>query len=106
MTKSTDWNVVQSDEENIDDEGRPTEWRSRPWLARAVRVGILGVPFLVVILFAWWINGALGTPGSVIEAVARWAALSVLSTIALLGSFFDETALLDDGDGRVGIPGA
>ncbi|MEZ5168120.1 MAG: hypothetical protein R2695_17145 [Acidimicrobiales bacterium] len=52
------------------------QWRGRPWLARLARIAIVGVPFVLVIGLSWQINGALGTPGTVIEAVARWAALS------------------------------
>lgn len=64
---------------------RANEWRSRPALARLARLGMLGVPFLAVVAGAWKLNSLLGPAGSVIEALARWSALSVVSTIVLVG---------------------
>lgn len=66
------------------DDRSDAEWRGRPWLARTARLTILAVPFGIVILMAWQVNQALGPPVTVLEAVARWAALSVVSTIALV----------------------
>lgn len=59
-------------------------WRSRPGLARLARLSIIGVPFLLVLFAAWRINRALGPPAALVEALARWAVLSVLSTLALI----------------------
>ena len=60
------------------------EWRTRPGLARAVRIAILAIPFVGVTFAAWQFNQLLGDPATLIEAVARWAALSVVSTLALI----------------------
>jgi hypothetical protein len=59
-------------------------WRARPWLARGARVAILAIPFAVVTLGAWKLNQLLGRPANLLEAVARWAALSLVSTLALV----------------------
>lgn len=66
----------------VDTDGR--EWRSRPWSARAVRVLIVALPLVLVTAVAWKFNALLGRPASLLEAVSRWAALSALSTLALV----------------------
>lgn len=66
----------------VDTTGR--EWRTRPLLARVARIAILALPFLTVTAIAWELNHLLGEPASLIEAVARWAALSLVSTLALV----------------------
>ena len=61
------------------------EWRSRPIAARLVRSTLLFVPLAAVTTAAWWINSALGPAANLTEALARWAVLSVVSTIVLIG---------------------
>ncbi|MEQ8843033.1 MAG: HD-GYP domain-containing protein [Acidimicrobiales bacterium] len=60
------------------------EWTGRPVLARVVRVLVLAVPFVAVTAGAWRLNRQLGLPASLIEATARWAVLSVISTMVLI----------------------
>ena len=66
----------------VDATGR--EWRTRPVLARVARISILTLPLITVAAAAWKLNQLLGEPASLIEAVARWAALSLVSTLALV----------------------
>lgn len=61
------------------------QWRGRPWLSRVLRLLVVGLPLVIVVLAAWRIHVALGAPVDRTEAILRWVALSVASTIALIG---------------------
>ncbi|NIR39345.1 MAG: hypothetical protein GWN79_18395, partial [Actinobacteria bacterium] len=70
--------------EDTDQEQTPA-WKSRPLAARVLRVAIVAVPLVLVVFGAWQVNRALGPAANLTEAIARWAALSVLSTLVLVG---------------------
>jgi len=80
----TDGNHVKRTTEAEGLETQDREWRARPLLARLARLTILAVPFIAVTATAWKLNSLLGEPATLLEAVARWAALSVVSTLALV----------------------
>ncbi len=80
----TDGNHVKRTTGANDLETQDREWRARPLLALLARLTILAVPFIAVTASAWKLNGLLGEPATLVEAVARWAALSVVSTLALV----------------------
>ncbi|MEZ5246510.1 MAG: HD domain-containing protein [Acidimicrobiales bacterium] len=79
-----DRNTVGTEIESTEVDAAGREWRARPVLAKAARLTILAVPFIAVTAAAWKLNHLLGEPASVIEAVARWAALSLISTLTLV----------------------
>jgi len=60
-------------------------WTARPLAAAVLRLSLRLIPFLLVTLAAWRVHVYLGPSSSRLQAVATWAAMSVVSTIAIIG---------------------
>jgi hypothetical protein len=59
-------------------------WTARPWVARAIRVGVIVLPLVVSIAIAWLLSGVLPKPHSFVIGVARWFVVALVSTLVLI----------------------
>ena len=69
---------------------REGQWTGRPWVARAIRVFVLVVPFAASIAFAWVLSGLLPTASTVPMAILRWLLIALVSTAVMIA--FDRIA--------------
>ena len=59
-------------------------WEGRPWLARAVRIGVVAAPIAAAVGCSSLVSRALPTPSTTSGLVTWWAFVLVVSTSALV----------------------
>src|SRR6187431_1556938 len=64
--------------------GGEGQWIGRPWVARAIRVFVLVVPFAASVLFAWTLSGLLPTVSTWQMAILRWLLIAAASTAVMV----------------------
>ncbi|HWM22189.1 MAG TPA: HD-GYP domain-containing protein [Ilumatobacteraceae bacterium] len=60
------------------------QWIGRPWIARAIRVFVLVVPFAASVAFAWVLSGLLPSVSTWPMAILRWLLIALVSTSVMV----------------------
>ena len=60
------------------------QWIGRPWIARAIRVFVLVVPFAASVAFAWLLSSLAPAASSWPMAILRWILIAVASTSVMV----------------------
>ncbi len=60
------------------------QWIGRPWIARAIRVFVLIVPFAASVGFAWLLSSAAPAASTWPMAILRWLLIAIASTSVMV----------------------